>query len=116
MNNKTILTLGATALVLGGLVMTPKLVEAYQGDPNVQGPNFTIERHEAMTQAFENNDFQAWKEQMQGKGRVIQVVNEDNFAQFALGHKLAQEGELDKAKQIRAELGLGLRNGFGKNQ
>jgi len=117
MNKKTMLV-GVTALVLGGLVIFPRLAEAYQGDPSVQGPNCTTERHEAMTQAFENNDYNAWKEQMQGKGRVTQVVNEGNFARFAEAHKLALEGKTDEAMQIRQELGLGLgnRNGDGSGQ
>ena len=115
MNKKTIL-LGAIALVLGGLVISPRLTEAYQGDPNVQGSDCTAERHEAMTQAFENNDYNAWKEQMQGKGRVTQVVNEGNFTRFAEAHELALEGKTDEADQIRQELGLGLGNGSGQGQ
>ena len=116
--NKKSIVLGATALVLGGLVMSPRLAEAYQGDPSVQGPNCTAERHEAMTQAFENNDYNAWKELMSGKGRVTQVVTEENFARFAEAHQLAAEGNLDEAKHIRQELGLGLgnRNGDGSGQ
>ena len=115
---KTAIFLSATALVLGGLVMSPRLAEAYQGDPSVQGPNCTAERHEAMTQAFENNDYNAWKELMSGKSRVTQVVTEENFARFAEAHELAEEGNLDEAKQIRQELGLGLgnRNGDGSGQ
>ena len=69
-----------------------------------------------MTQAFENNDYNAWKEQMQGKGRVTQVVNEGNFTRFAEAHELALEGKTDEADQIRQELGLGLGNGSGQGQ
>lgn len=112
----TVLTLGATALVLGGLFMIPNAVSAYRGDPSIEGPDCTEERHQEMEQAFENNDYNAWKEQMQGKGRVIQVVNEGNFARFAEAHELAEEGKLDEAKQIRQELGLGLRDGSGQGQ
>jgi hypothetical protein len=114
--NKTQILFGATALVLGGLIVSPKLAEAYRGEPGVQGPNYTAERHEAMTQAFENNDYNAWKEQKHGKGRVTQVINEGNFARFTEAHKLALEGKTDEAKQIRQELGLGLRNGSGQGQ
>lgn len=116
--NKKSIVIGATALVLGGLVMSPRLTEAYQGDPSVQGPNCTAERHEAMEQAFENNDYNAWKELMSGKGRVTQVVTEENFVRFVEAHELAEEGNLDGAKQIRQELGLGLgnRNGDGSGQ
>ena len=116
--NKKSIVLGATALVLGGLVMSPRIAKAYQGDPSVQGPNCTTERHEAMEQAFESNDYNAWKELMSGKGRVTQVITEENFTRFAEAHELAEEGDLDEAKAIRQELGLGLgnRNGDGSGQ
>lgn len=114
--NKTILTL--SALVLGAsalFVAIPKAL-AYRGDPNVQGPNYTAERHEAMTQAFNNSDYNAWKELMQGKGRVTQVINEGNFSRFAEMHKLMLEGKTEDANKIRTELGLGLQNGSGQGQ
>jgi len=115
MKNKAIL-FGATALVLGGLVITPRLAEAYQGDPSVQGPEYSAERHEAMTQAFDSNDYQAWKEQMEGRGRVTEVITEENFARFIEAHRLALVGDIEGAAQIRAELGLGLRNGTGQGR
>ncbi len=99
--------IGVSALVA---VMTAGLatsVFAYQGDPNVQGPNYTSERHTAMTVAFEKGDYNAWKELMAGKGRVSQVINEGNFAKFAEAHKLALSGDTAGASAIRAELGLG---------
>ncbi len=108
------LVLGATALVLGGGIIAPKLVEAYRGDPSVQGPNYSEERHVAMTQVFQNQDYQSWKELMQNKGRVSEVVTEDNFDRFAEAHRLSQEGKLEEARQIRQELGLGLQNGEGQ--
>jgi hypothetical protein len=114
MNKKSIL-LGATTLVLGGLILAPK-ISAYKGDPGVQGPNCTPERHEEMIKAFESRDYNIWKDLMKGKGKVAQVINEDNFARFAEAHQLTQEGKADEAKEIRAELGLGLKNGSGKGQ
>ena len=113
MKNKAIL-LSGTALVLGGLILAPKAVDAYRGEPGVEGPDCTEERHEVMEQAFEDNDYNAWSEQMQGKGRVTQVVNEENFARFAEAHKLAEEGNIEEASQIRQELGLGLKDGSGQ--
>lgn len=112
MNKKTIL-LGLTALVLGGLVISPIQAEAYRGDPNVKGPNYSAERHAAMEKAFENKDYNAWKSLMQGRGRVMQVVNAQNFAQFAEAHELAEQGKIAEAKKIREKLGLGLHNGMG---
>ena len=92
-------------------------VSAYQGDYTASGPNCTPERHEAMQAAFDTNDYSAWKEQMIGKGRVVQVVNESNFAQFAEAHKLGKAGDTAGADAIRAELGLrtsdGERTGSG---
>ena len=114
--NKQSILLGAAALILGGVALAPGVVNAYQGDPSVQGPNYTLQRHEAMTQAFENKDYQAWKNLMPGNGRVTQVVNEANFDKFAQAHQLALEGKTDEANQIRAELGLGQRNGSGQGQ
>jgi hypothetical protein len=105
--------LGLSALALTAVVAVPGLVKAYQGDPNVQGPNYSPERHETMTQAFENNDYNTWSQQMQGRGRVTQVVNESNFSQFAQMHQLMLKGRTQEANAIRAELGLGLQNGSG---
>jgi len=114
--NKTKLLLGLTALVIGGAVFAPQITQAYKGDPNVQGPNYTQERHDAMIKAFENKDYNAWKAQMTGRGRVTQVINAENFARFSEAHKLALEGKTEEANQIREELGLGLHNGSGMGQ
>jgi len=114
--NKKILTL--SALILGSAVLlgSAKSAFAYKFDPTVQGPNYSPERHESITQALNNNDYNAWKAQMQGKGRVTQVINQGNFAKFAEMHKLSLEGKTQEANQIRTELGLGLRDGSGFGQ
>ncbi len=111
MNQKTML-LGATALVLGAVAILPQTVFAYKGDPTVQGPNYTQERHEAMTQAFANKDYNAWKALMNGKG-VARRITAENFARFAEAHQLSLEGKTAEAAAIRAELGLGQQNGGG---
>ena len=111
---KTTLGLGALALTLGVIGMSAGTALAYQGDPTVKGPNYSVERHEAMEKAFENKDYDAWKNLMQGKGRVSQVVNKDNFSKFAEAHELMEQGKTAEAQQIRQELGLGLQNGSGK--
>ena len=113
---KTTIFLGLTALVLGGAVIAPRAVLAYRGDPAVKGPNYTEERHTAMEKAFETKDFNAWKTLMAGKGRVTQVINAQNFAKFAEAHELAEQGKIDEANKIKAELGLGLHNGAGMGQ
>ncbi len=113
MSKKTLVILTAV-IALGGIMLFPQQAFAYRGDPLVQGPNFSEERHEAMASAFETNDYNAWKELMQGKGRVLQVINEQNFSRFAEAHRLELEGKKDDAMKIREELGLGYNNGSGQ--
>lgn len=110
----TALGLGLLALIIfGGAGLYAGSVSAYQGDPAVKGPNYTAERHEAMEQAFLNKNYTAWKNLMAGRGRVTQVINQDNFAKFAEAHNLAVQGKTAEAQKIREELGLGLNNGAG---
>jgi len=112
--NKLTIFLGVSALVLSGVSAYTSTADAYKGDPNVKGPYYTAERHEAMEKAFETKDFTAWKSLIQGRGRVSQIITKDNFARFAEAHKLAEQGKLEEAKKIRQELGLGLHNGAGQ--
>ena len=99
--------------VTGLALMTAGTAMAYQGDPNVQGPNYTPERHEAMMKAIETKDYQAWKELRNGRGRITQVINEDNFSDFIEMRELRLAGKTDEANQIREKLGLGMRDGSG---
>ncbi len=104
-------TIGVFALAAVALTGSQMAANAYQGDYTKQGPNYSQERHEAMTQAFDNNDYNAWKKQMEGRGRVTEVVTADNFAQFKEAHRLGLAGDTAGADAIRAELGLRTSNG-----
>lgn len=128
MNKRKKIVLGSVlglATLLAGGVFANK-VSAYRGDYTEKRPNCNTERHEQMESAFENNDYNAWKNLMNGRGRVLQVVNEQNFNRFAEAHKLAMQGDYDDADKIREELGLrtresgplgqGFGEGKGKNQ
>jgi len=108
MINKKILVVSLSALVLGVGIVSAGTVLAYKGNAAAVGPNYTADRHQAMTQAFANNDYNAWKNLMQGMGRFTNVINQQNFAKFAQAHKLTLEGKTAEAQQIRLELGLGL--------
>lgn len=108
-SNKTLL--GAVALVAIILSGAYSFSSAYRGDYTKKGPNYTEEKHQAMEKAFENNDYNAWKEQMGGRGRVSEVVNEDNFSKFAEAHKLAENKKYVEADAIRKDLGLRTRDG-----
>ncbi len=109
MNKKIILSSALLAVLFGATAVYS--AQAYRGDPNVQCPSCSAERHDAMKQAFNNNDYRAWKELMGDRG-ATRVVNADNFARFAEAHRLAEQGKINEARQIRQELGLG--NGLGK--
>ena len=111
---KQSMILGIASLTLVGAIVAPQLALAYKGDPNVKGPNYTVERHQAMEKAYETNDYNAWKTLMNGQGRVTQVVNAQNFSKFARAHELAEQGKVTEANAIRTELGLGLQNGSGR--
>lgn len=111
---KTTLGLGVLALTLGVIGMSAGTVLAYQGDSTIKGPNYSVERHEAMEKVFKTGDYDAWKNLMQGRGRVSQAVNKDNFSKFAEAHELIEQGKTAEAQKIRQELGLGMRNGSGK--
>ena len=107
MNTKKILFSASTLAVAAIIGLTAvNSAFAYQGDYTKEGPNCTAERHEAMEKAFGGNDYTAWENLMQGKGRVTQVVNQDNFAEFAQAHTLVEEGKYAEANAIRKELGL----------
>jgi len=117
MKTSTKLFSGLSAIAIVAVtVATTASAFAYSGDPSVKGSDYSSERHESMTKAFATNDYESWKELMSDRGRVTQIVNADNFARFAEAHNLAKEGKLEESKAIRAELGLGLRDGSGKGQ
>lgn len=107
--NKLILATGALAIT--GL-MLPNIVSAYRGDPSLQGPNYSEARHEQITQALESGDYNSYSQQMQGTG-IARRVTADNFEKVRQMHELQLAGDTDGASQIRAELGLGQRDGSG---
>lgn len=101
------------AVTAGGLIFSNQ-ASAYRGNFSQTGPNYSAERHAAIMKALNENDYDAWKDLQGNRGRVSEVINKDNFAKFALMHKLRLEGKNDQAEEIRRELGLGLGDGQGK--
>jgi len=107
MKNKT---LGIFA-VLAVSLFAVSMVFAYQGDPGVQGPNYSEERHEEMQEAFEGLDYQAWYDLMTEDGRhpkIVGVITEDNFDEFVEARNAAHNGNLGALKEFKGSLGLGL--------
>jgi hypothetical protein len=116
---KKIISLIAIGLVV---LLTIGFVSAYQGNPNVLGPEFDEERHLAMQEVFENMDYTAWVALMQDKGRITEVITEENFDQFVAMHDAKLNGDTETVDSIRDELGLGqgsrrgLRDGSGRER
>ena len=103
--NKSIKLGGVFAVVIA-TAFTLSSAMAYQGDPTKEGPDCSPERHTAMTEAMENNDYAAWSELMADRGRVTKVINAENFGLFAEAHRLSEAGDIVGADAIRGELGL----------
>jgi len=110
---KTLLTMGI--LTLAFALFFSESVFAYRGDPNVKGPNYTPERHEAMLKVFEKKDYNAWKSLM-GNRPITQKINASNFSKFVEMRNLMLQGKTAEANKIKAELGLGQGIGQGMNR
>lgn len=115
-NKKTfgLFALGMIALLGIGLVA------AYHGNYSVKGPNYSEARHEAIEQAFDNFDYDAWVALMTENRRhlrIVDVVTEDNFVTFVEAHETGKSGDVERASELRAKLGLNnrmsLRDGAG---
>jgi hypothetical protein len=101
-------------LAFVGIFLIAGLVTAYKGDFSAKGPEYSEEKCSIMQEVFENMDYNSWKEIMSEntrKGRVLEIVNEDNFELFVEAHKAKINGDFEKANELRQELGLN--NGFG---
>lgn len=87
---------------------------AYRGNPAVQGPNYSPERHEAMKVVFEKNDYQGWLKLMENKAwRLKEVVNSQaKFEEFARAHKAGA----DALAQFRANNNLTPQMGMGRGR
>ena len=103
--------LGGTLAVVMMSAFAISSAIAYQGDYSKQGPAYSPERHTAMMEAMESNNYEAWSELMSGRGRVVQVINAENFSRFAEARQLARAGDLESADAIREELGIRASNG-----
>ena len=116
MENKKMYGFVALAMVA---LLGVSFAAAYQGDSSVQGPNYSEDRHDAMTAAFETGDYDAWVALMSESGRqprVLEMVNAENFDVFAEAHEADMAGDSELANELRAELGLGNGQGSGQNK
>jgi hypothetical protein len=103
-SKKLYVSLAVLTLILTAGVAS---VSAYQGDYSQKGPNTDPERCDAIQDALDNEDFDAWQKLMtERRGRVLELINEDNFSKFVEARRLGQSGDIEGADVLRAELGL----------
>ncbi len=114
--NKKILSL--FALLVIGLVLASSVVNAYRGTFN-EGPYYNEEIHAELQEAIENGDYNTWitireENNLPMKGRIFEVINEDNFSLFTELHEAVLAGDETTINEIKEELGLG--TGMQKRQ
>ncbi len=110
MRNSNKVLVGSLAIVMMGAFAISSVM-AHQGDYSKKGPAYSPERHSAIEEAMNNNNYQAWSKLMADRGRITQIINEDNFARFAEARELAHNGDLEGADAIRKDLGIRTHNG-----
>jgi len=113
-SNKKMVGLAALALTL---VLTAGLgsVYAYSGEYGFKAKNLSPEKYQDMTEKrgimneiYKNNDYNAWKQIMEEKvGEMGKQISEENFSQMAEIHSLMQQGEYEKARELKQGLKFG---------
>lgn len=96
---------GLMALVLG-LGITGSAF-AYQGDFSKNGPNYTPDFEDQITEVMVSGDYYGWKnliEEKIGDNNATDNITKDNFDKFVEAWKLAHEGKIKEANSIRREL------------
>ena len=141
MTHKKVLIIGAVMVALVAVVGIS--IISYAASDNLDNPDqkrfgpwqdseewqerhqLMQEKHEAVLNALEAGDYQAWLEAVGTDSPMAQAVSEDEFPHLLEAHNLMQEAKekMDQARQIKEELGLpapegkmgGKMGGFHKN-
>lgn len=96
---------GLMALVLGLGVSGTAL--AYRGDFSRQGPNYTPDFEAKMTDVMTRGDYEAWRgliREKVGSTKMVRVITKENFSKFTEAWRLAKEGKIKEANNIRKQL------------
>lgn len=75
---------------------------------NKGSEKYSQERQEKILNAFENNDYQAWKKIIGQNNKINNIINESSFQRFVLARTAARNGEYSKALRITEELKKGV--------
>jgi hypothetical protein len=73
-------------------------------------PKYSQDKQEKIINAFENNDYQAWKKIIGRNKRVNNLVDESIFQNFALARKIARNGQYDQAIEMTEKLKQNVKN------
>jgi Spy/CpxP family protein refolding chaperone len=108
-NNYKIITAAAALTAIIAISGIAAGTYAYRGDfgeGKISGLN--PEKNLAITEAFENKDYNAWLEAVgeEARNKAKNKINEEDFMKLAEMHNLIKEGKFEEAKEIREELGL----------
>lgn len=71
---------------------------------NGNGKHWNSEKHEAVKQAIEDNDYEAWKEAMGGMPGANEIT-EETFSLIVEAHMLKENGQYEEAQEIWEEIG-----------
>ena len=99
MKNKNIMVIAILAILCFSAVL------GYQGNMELKRENYNEERHEIMQEIFENSDYEAWKEQMQGRN-IVNKINEENFEIFLELRDARKNNNFEKVEMLREVLNL----------
>lgn len=107
-----------TAIVAGATLASTDNASDINNANNKQGwhcQNFSKVDRDAVREALDNNDYNAWVAAHKEGLPMLDQVNEENFAKMVEAHELMQAGDKEGAKSIMDELGIegprGPRNG-----
>lgn len=98
---------------IGGapIMQRGKMMQGKMGKGACMGEPMSAEDRDAIMQALNENDYDAWYSLMEGRP-ITEIINQDNFSQFVEIHNLMQSGDFEAADQIREDLGLRPGPGF----
>jgi hypothetical protein len=100
----------AFATALGAVLVLSLASLAVTAFGNGPSANYDPQVHEALVEAMEDADFEAWRAIREENGlpmhgKMMRTVNAENFDRFLALREANRAGDVELAKQIREELG-----------
>jgi hypothetical protein len=94
-----------TMILTTGIINSyPSVVDGDQDLDNQKASKYSQVKKERATEAFEDNDYQAWKEAVGSKSKLSNAVKELDFQNFVAARTAARNGRYEEAIQITERL------------